>query len=119
MLSWNLAEEYAKRFHLPDKAPNEAEWQFRERIARSLEGMEERFLAHEVLYNQRITGDPFAYGELSSGYGDGFITRIAQKTELAFQHTRQQLEREVRRQRLLTMPRFWQKLRRDILWISK
>ena len=42
MLRWNLAEEYAQRFHLPEKAPHEAEWQFRERIARSLEEMEER-----------------------------------------------------------------------------
>jgi hypothetical protein len=53
MLSWNLAEEHAKRFHLPNKAASEAGWQFRERIARTLEKMEERLIAQEVLYNRR------------------------------------------------------------------
>jgi len=99
---WNLAEEYAKRFHLPGKAPNEAGWQFRERIARSLSAMEKRLLAHEVLYNQRMTGDLFAYGELSDGYGDGFIIRRAQQTEFAFQHLREQQERKERWQRILS-----------------
>ncbi len=119
MLSWNLAEEYAQRFHLPDKAPHEAEWQYRERIARSLEEKEERLLAHEVLYNQRITGDPFAKGELNSGYGDVFITRRAQQTELSFQHAMRQLEQEERVKRLLTTLRFWKKLRIGIPWIMK
>lgn len=119
MLSWNLAEEYAQRFHLPEKASHEAEWQFRERIARSLEEMEERLLAHEVLYNQRITGDPFANGNLNSGYGDGFITRRAQQTELAFQHAMRQLEQEERVQRVLTLLCFWKKLRIGIPWITK
>ena len=113
MLSWNLAEVYAQRYYLPDKAPNEAEWQFRERIARNLEEMEEQLLAHEVLYNQRIPDDLFAYGELSRGYGDEFITRIAQQSELTFQHARQQLEHKERWQRLLTALRFWQKPRMD------
>ena len=119
MLSWNLAEVYAQRYYLPDKAPNEAEWQFRERIARNLEEMEEQLLAHEVLYNQRLTGDPFAYGELSSGYGDRFITRRAQQTELAFQHAMRQPEQEERAQRLLTTLCFWKKLIIDIPWITK
>ena len=113
MLSWNLAEEYAKRFHLPDKVAIETEWQFRKRIARHLEEMEERLLAHEVLYNQRMSSDLFAYGDLSNGYGDEFITRIAQQTELAFQNTRQQQEHQQRWQRLLTMLCIWQKPRID------
>jgi hypothetical protein len=111
MVLWNLAEEYAQRFQLPEKAPYEAAWQFRERIARSLEEMEERLLAHEVLYNQRITGDPFANGELNSGYGDEFITRRARQTEVAFQHAMRQLGQEEREQRLLTTLCFWKKLR--------
>lgn len=119
MLSWNLAEEYAQRFHLPEKASHEAEWQFRERIARSLEEMEERLLAHEALYNQRLTGDLFANGELNSGYGDGFITRRAQQTELAFQHAMGQLEQEERVQRVLTSLCFWKKLRMGIPRITK
>ena len=109
ILSWNLAEEYAKRFHLPDKAAVETEWQFRERVARSLDEMEERLVAHEVLYNRHMSGDPFAQGKLSDGYGDEFITRIALQTELAFQHTKQQQQHQQRWQKLLSMFRLWQK----------
>lgn len=92
MLNWNLAEEYAKRFHIPDQALIEADWQFRERVARSLVEMEMGLLAHEVLYNQRMSENSFAQGELSSGYGDALITQIAQQTEAAFQYERRQQE---------------------------
>lgn len=109
MLRWNLAEEYAKRFHLPGKAVIETGWQFRERVARSLDEVGERLIAHEVLYNRRMSSNPFAHGELSSGYGDEFITRIALETELAFQYTKQQQERWRRWQKLLPILRFWQK----------
>src|SRR5689334_3136063 len=92
MLNWNLAEEYAKRFHLPGQTVIEDGWQFRARIARSLQEMKEQLLAHEVLYNRHMSSDPFACGELSSGYGDMFITRIAKQTEAAFQYERLQQE---------------------------
>jgi hypothetical protein len=111
MLSWNLAEEYARHFHLPDKAASETEWQFRERIARSLEEMEERLLAHEVLYNRRMSSDLFACGGLSDGYGDEFIRRIAQQTEVVFQQIQQQRDFSQLWQRLLTTLCFWQKPR--------
>ena len=109
MLRWNLAEEYAKHFHLPGKVAIEAGWQFRERVARSLDEMGERLIAHEVLYNRRMSSDPFAHGELSSGYGDEYITRIARQTELAFQDTKRQQEHQRRWQKLLPMLRFWQR----------
>ena len=103
MMSWNLAEEYAKRFHISDQTSVEADWQFRERVARYLQEMKEPLLAHEVLYNQRMSGDSFARVELSSGYGNEFITWIAQRTEAAFQRERQQQEQRKKQQRLLTI----------------
>jgi len=113
MMSWNLAEEYAKRFHISDQTAVEADWQFRERVARYLQEMKEPLLAHEVLYNQRMSGDSFARVELSSGYGNEFITWIAQRTEAAFQRERQQQEQRKKQQRLLTILCFWQKPRRS------
>lgn len=110
MLDWNLAVEYAKHFHIPGQTSVEADWQFRERVALGLLKMEEPLLAHEVLYNRRMSCDLFACGELSSGYGDAFITQIAQRTEGAFQRERQQQEQRKRQQRLLSTLRFWQKL---------
>src|SRR2546429_3890378 len=109
MINWNLAEEYAKRFHIPDQTPVEADWQFRERVARRLQEMQEPLVAHEVLYNRRMSDDSFAQVELSSGYGDAFITRIAQRTAIAFQRERQQQEQRNRQERLLAMLCFWQK----------
>jgi hypothetical protein len=110
MLNWNLAEEYAKHFHIPGQTSVEPGWQFRERVALGLLKMEEPLLAHEVLYNRRMSCDLFARGELSSGYGDAFITQIARRTERAFQRTRQQQEQRKRQQRLLSILCFWQKL---------
>jgi hypothetical protein len=111
MLSWNIAEEYARHFHLPDKVASETEWQFRERIARSLEEMEERLLAHEVLYNRHMSSDLFACGGLNDSYGDEFISRIAQQTEAVFQHTQQQRQFSRKLQSLLIAFCFWQKSR--------
>jgi hypothetical protein len=102
MKSWNLSEEYAKRFHIPDQTAVEADWQFRERVARHLQEMQESLLAHEVLYNQRMSGDGFALGELSSGYGDAFITWIALRTDASFQRERQLQEQWKKHRRLLT-----------------
>jgi len=109
MLNWNLAEEYAKRFHFPDQTTVETDWQFRERVARHLQEMGESLLAHEVLYYQRMSADSFACTELSSGYGDVFITQMARRTEAVFQRERQQQEQRKRQQRLLTILCFWQK----------
>ena len=111
MLSWNLAEEYAKRFHLPDQGIIEEDWEFRERVARSLEEMGEWLLAHEVLYNRRMNGDLFAHGRLNSGYGNALITQIAQQTESVFQYERQQEKHRQKRQKILTALRFWQRHR--------
>jgi hypothetical protein len=109
MLNWNLAEEYAKRFHIPVQTLIEADWQFRERVARSLAEMENGLLAHEVLYNQRMSENSFAHGELSSGYGDALIMQIAQQTEAAFQQERWQQERRQRQQGLFTIFCSWLK----------
>ena len=109
MLNWNLAEEYAKRFHLPDQTVIEEGSQFRERVARNLEEMGHWLLAHEVLYNRRMSGDLFAHGRLNSGYGNELITRIAQQTESTFQNERRQEEHRQKRQMILNAPRFWRK----------
>ncbi len=106
MLDWNLAEEYTKRFHLPDQMVTEEGWQFRERVARSLEDMGHWLLAHEVLYNRHMSGDLFAHGRLSSGYEDVLITRIVQQTESTFQYERQQEEHRQRRQKIFKVLRF-------------
>jgi hypothetical protein len=119
MLHWNLADEYAKRFHLPEQAGMEDSWQFRVRIARSLQEMREHLLSHEVLYNRRMSSDPFARGELSCGYDDAFIMQIAKQTETAFQYERQQV-RQHRRQGLLTALRSLIKnLKHGIGWVSQ
>ena len=111
LLNWNLAEEYAKRFHLPGQMLIEADWQFRERIARNLAEMEKELLAQEVLYNRRMSANSFAHGELSSGYGDALIPRIAQQTEAAFQRERRQQEHRQRQQRLFATLCPWLKPR--------
>ena len=110
-MSWNFAEEYAKRFHISDQTAAETGWQFRERVARNLQEVGKLLLAHEVLYNQRMSGDSFSRVELSSGYGEAFITQIAQRAEAAFQYERQRQEQRRRLQRLLTILCFWQKSR--------
>jgi hypothetical protein len=107
MLDWNLAEEYAKRFHLPDQVVIEESWQFRERVARSLEDMGHLLLAHEVLYNRHMSSDLFAHGRLSDGYDDMLIKRIAQQTEAAFQHEGQQEKRRQKRKKILEILHFW------------
>ena len=109
MLHWNLAEEYAKLFHVPGQTAVETGWQFRERVARHLQGTGKPLLAHEVLFNQRMSGDPFARLELSSGYSDALVTQISQQTETAFQRERKQQEHRKKQQRLLSILCFWQK----------
>ncbi len=109
MLNWNLAEEYAKLFHVPGQTAVESGWQFRERVARHLQGTGKPLLAHEVLFNQRMSGDPFARLELSSGYSDALVTQISQQTETAFQRERKQQEHRKKQQRLLSILCFWQK----------
>lgn len=110
MLNWNLAEEYAQRFQIPDQTPIEDDWQFRERVARSLAEMEKGLLAHEVLYNQRMSENVFAQGDLSSGYSDTLITQIAQQTEAAFQFERRQQEHRHGQYWLFTIVCSWRML---------
>ena len=109
MLHWNVAEEYANLFHVPGRTAFETDWQFRERVARYLQEMGKPLLAHEVLFNRRMSDDPFARLELSSGFSDEFVTQISQQTETAFQQQRKQQEHREKQQRLLTILRFWQK----------
>jgi hypothetical protein len=111
LLDWNLAEEYAERFYLPGQSPIEADWQFRERVARNLAEMEKELLAQEVLYNQRMSANSFAHGDLSSGYGDALITQIARRTEAAFQREKRQQEHRQRQQRLFATLCPWLKPR--------
>jgi hypothetical protein len=92
MLSHNVAEDYADLFSLPKQSPTEEGWQFRARVAQTLEQMGEFIRAHEVLWNERMSDDPCATGMLSRGYGETFITTIAKQIEAAHQAHRQQQE---------------------------
>ena len=109
MLHWNVAEEYANLFQVPGRTAVETGWQFRERVARYLQEMGNPLLAHEVLFNRRMSGDPFARLELSSGFSEEFVTQISQQTEVAFQKQRKQQAHREKQQRLLSIIRFWQK----------
>ena len=80
ILSRNLVEEYAILFSLPLQRPAEQAWQFRLRIARSLEGMGETIRAHEVLWNECMSNDPSATGPLTRGYDERFVSLV--KTHL-------------------------------------
>jgi hypothetical protein len=92
--SQNIAEAYAKLFLLPPRSPEECAWQFRERVARTLEQMGEHVRAHEALWNERMSNDPYATGPLARGNDDMFIATIAQYVEAAYQATQQQAWRE-------------------------
>jgi hypothetical protein len=100
----NFPVEYAAQYGIPGQAITEEGWAFRERVARTLERMFLRVEAHEVLYNQDERGNPWARGELSSGYGDAHITRIARCVEAEYQATLRdqglQQRRAVRRARM-------------------
>ena len=93
----DYAAEYAAQYGIPGQAITEEGWAFRERVARTLE---RRFLhveAHEVLYNQDERENPWARGELSSGYGDAHITRIARLVEADYQAAlREQVQQDRR-----------------------
>lgn len=85
MLPYNVAEEYATLFSLSSRYPAEEPWQFRVRIARTLEQMGETIRAHEALWNERMIGDPSVGGRLSRGYDESFIIETAKHVEEAYQ----------------------------------
>jgi hypothetical protein len=89
MLSHNVAEEYATLFSLSSRSQTEEPWQFRLRIARTLEQMGEIMRAHEALWNERMNGDPSVEGSLSRGYDETFIIETARYVESAYQEQRQ------------------------------
>ena len=82
----NLAKEHAKLFKLEPIAEEESAVAFRERVARALEELGQNVYAHEVLMNQRMSGDPFAKGSLDRGYGSDYITKMAEMAEASYQH---------------------------------
>jgi formylglycine-generating enzyme required for sulfatase activity len=86
--SHNVAEEYADLFSLPKRSPTEEAWQFRARVARTLEQMGETMRAHEALWNERMNSDPCATGMLSRGYEETFITSIAKHIEALYRARR-------------------------------
>jgi hypothetical protein len=109
MVAANLADEYAQQFDLPGREPNEAGWAFRARVAYTLAATGKLVLAHEALYNQRESSNPFAGGELSDGYGDMYIMAIAQQVEATLQDAVQQRRWQQRRQGWTSALRFWRK----------
>ena len=114
ILAENLADRYARQFELPQRGPNEAGWAFRARVARTLAAMDKSILAHEVLYNQRESGNPFAGGELSDGYGEVYIVAIAQQVEATLQDAAGRRRRQQRRQRWMSTLCFWRKARLEL-----
>lgn len=81
----NLAVEHAGTFGLPEPAINETGAQYRERIARELAAMGKPVYAQEALWNQRMSGDLFAHGSLDRGYGDDFVTQVAEGAEAVYE----------------------------------
>lgn len=106
MVAGNLADEYAQQFDLPRRGPNEAGWAFRARVAHTLAATGKPILAHEALYNQRESSNPFAGGDLSDGYDGMYITAIAQQVEATFQEAKQQ-----RRRGWISALRVWRRSR--------
>jgi hypothetical protein len=84
ILSHNVAEEYANLFSLPKRSPTEEAWQFRARVALTLEQMGETIRAHEALWNERMSNDPSARGMLSRGYDEAFIATTAKHVEAIY-----------------------------------
>jgi hypothetical protein len=89
MLSHNVAEEYADLFLLPKQSSTEEAWQFRARVALTLEQMGQIIRAHEALWNERMSSDPFATGSLSRGYGETFIATTAKHIEAVYRTQKQ------------------------------
>ncbi len=77
----NLAEEHGKLFQVEPRAEDETGAQYRERVARTLAEKGKIVYAHEALFNKRMSDDPFAHCPLDRGYGDEFITKMAELTE--------------------------------------
>ena len=109
MLTRNLAEEYAQQFSLPEQGRNEANWAFRVRIAYTLSAMNRPVLAHEVLYNQRESRNPFASNQLADGYSLEDVIGIAQRVEATFQSLAEQHMRRLRRKMWVNKFCFWRK----------
>jgi len=107
MVAEKLATHYAQQFALPRRGPNETGWAFRVRVAHTLAAMDKPILAHEALYNQRESSNPFAGGELSAGYGDMYIMAIAQQVEATLQDAVQQRRRQQCRQSWIKNLCFW------------
>ncbi len=80
----NLAEEYAWVWQLEPQHPSESGAQFRERVARMLAHAGHQVYAHEALFNDVMTFDPFARGPLDRGYDHDFIAQMARQTEATF-----------------------------------
>jgi hypothetical protein len=103
----NLADEYAQQFDLPRRGTNETGWAFRARVAYTLAAMGKPVLAHEALYNQRESSNPFGGSALSDGYGDTHVLAIAQQVEATLQVAVQQRRQQQRRQQWAHALRFW------------
>jgi hypothetical protein len=81
----DFAKDNASLYGILPQRPNETGAEFRERVARELASQGKNVEAHETLYNQKQSGNPFAYGALDDGYGDEHITQIAQIAEAQYQ----------------------------------
>jgi len=81
----NYAESNAKLYGILPQSVNETGAQFRERVARELEKQGKNVEAHETLHNGKESGNIFAYGSLDDGYGDEFITQMAEIGESSYQ----------------------------------
>jgi len=83
----NYASEHAAMFGLPtEPSANETPAEYREKIARTLALRGKFTYANEVLLNEHVSADDaFAFKSLDRGYGDKFITQMAQRGEASFQ----------------------------------
>lgn len=109
MLTRNLAEEYAQQFNLPEQGRNEVSWAFRVRVAYALSTMNKPVLAHEALYNQRESSNPFVHDQLADGYNAADIIGIAQRVEATFQSLAERRTHQLRRKMWVNKFCFWRR----------
>lgn len=80
------AENLAQVHQLRPRAVSETGAEYREWVARELNRRGRYIEAQEALYNQKMSGDPFAYlPDLARGFSDTSITDMARVTQFSYE----------------------------------
>ena len=82
----NHAENLAHTYQLRPQAVGESNAEYREWVARELNRMKLYVESQEALFNEKMSGDPFAYmPDLSRGFGDASIGQVARAIQGAYE----------------------------------